>query len=166
MLAVAARGETGGDQRSTIDAKAAVVYNFAKFVEWPGLAPDAPIIICVVGDDRFSTALTGVARGPKIEGHAIEVHAIATPNGHACHMLFISTHAHDAAQALDMVKDGLTLTVGDAGRFAGGGGMIEILDDRDRMRFAINVNAVQRSQLKVSSRLLGLATIVRDEHAR
>jgi hypothetical protein len=145
--------------------KAAFLFNFAKFTEWPALAPDAPVRVCVIGDALVAAALADALRGQSIDRH--ELQAIDLPAdgpARSCHVLFVGS---GDANRLGAVIGGAAvpvLTVSDAARFAESGGMVELFVDSGRMKFAINVDAVQRSRIRLSSRLLGLARIVRETH--
>jgi hypothetical protein len=155
------------DVTSDVEVKAAFLYNFAKFAEWPALSPGSPLCLCVVGDDRIAAALSAVSSGQTIQGHAIEVRRMPVQGGQPCHMLFVSqSTVRDASRLLEVLKGQPVLTVSDADDFASSGGMIGFFIEKGRMRFAINVDAIQRSQLHLSSRLLSLAKVVRDDRAR
>jgi hypothetical protein len=155
-----------GAQVDTTDVKAAYVYNFAKFAEWPEFAPNDPIILCVLDDPQLAMALSVMTRGQHIGAHRLEVRTVGSVDGQACHILYVSTRAGELAPIFQVLRGTPTLTVGDTQGFAASGGMIELFADGDRMRFAVNVAAVQRSALKLSSRLLGLARIVKDDRAQ
>lgn len=164
---VTAAGVGTGDEQDD-EVKAAFLYNFAKFAEWPALPAGVPIAACIVGDDGIASALVETVRGKSINGHGIEVHRPQdTAAMRACHMLFVA-----AADTLRLA-DGLAgfralpvLTVSDDRGFAQADGIIEFYIEAGRMRFAINVDAVERSGLRLSSRLLGLATIVGNHHVQ
>jgi YfiR/HmsC-like len=153
------------DHAPDADLKAAFVVNFTKFADWSSLAPDSPIVMCVVGDEPVAAALAAITRGQQIGGHPIQLLRLPAPPPPApCHVLWVPATAVPAAgEMLRTVRDRLVLTVSDAARFALSTGIIELYVDNGRMRFAINVTAAQRSHLKLSSRLLGLARIVRDD---
>jgi hypothetical protein len=150
------------DASSDVDVKAAFLYNFARFAEWPSLAGGS-LFLCVVGDDRIAAALARLTQGKVVEGRAIDVRRTPAADGQPCHLLFISqSSVRTTSTLLADCMGQPVLTVGDAERFASSGGMIELFTEKGRMRFAINVDAIQRSPVKVSSRLLSLANIVRD----
>jgi hypothetical protein len=143
--------------------KAAFLYNFAKFTEWPALAADASIVACVVGDDGIADALVETVRGQTIAGHALEV---LRPQERAvwrgCQLLFVAAaEIRRSTAALDSIKTLPVLTVSDGSGFSQSGGIIELYVDGGRIRFAINVDAAGRSGVRLSSRLLGLAKIIR-----
>jgi hypothetical protein len=152
------------DMASDVDMKAALLFNFAKFAEWPGITPGAPLFACIVGEPQLATALATVTRGQTVDGHAIDVRRIEPSGGHPCHMLYVAqASAHETWPLLGMLKGQPMLTISDAARFAVTGGMIELFVENGRMRFAVNVETVQRCQLRLSSRLLSLAKVVRNE---
>ncbi len=146
--------------------KAAFLYNFAKFAEWPALPSGAPIVVCVVGDDGIAAALGETVRGQNISGHTL---AVSLPQDSAtwrvCHLLFIAdAETRRSAGGLGAIKTLPVLTVSDGKGFSQTAGIIELYVEGDRMRFAINVDAAERSGLRLSSRLLGLAKVVRNGH--
>lgn len=165
-LLVAAFATAAGQGTSVVsdDAlKAAFLYNFAKFTEWPAMPAGAPIVACIVGDDRIAAALVETVRGQNIGGHALEVRRVQDGAAwQACQLLFISTsETRRSAAGLVFIKTLPVLTVSDDRGFAAVDGIIELYVEDGRMRFAINVDAAERSGLRLSSRLLGLARIVR-----
>lgn len=164
---VAAAGGAGAVV-SDVPLKAAFIYNFAKFAQWPALAPGATILVCIVGDDAVAAMLLETVRGKHINGHTLEVSRrqdIAT--WAACHVLFIAdAQTRQSADGLNGISKLPVLTVSDGKGFAQVGGIIELYVDAGRMRFSINVDAVERSGLRLSSRLLGLANVVRNSHVQ
>jgi hypothetical protein len=151
--------------------KAAFLYNFAKFVEWPSQAfetPRDPIMICVLGHNPFGNALEEVIRGKSMGGRAIvfrEVNDIEQAN--TCQILFVGAANNKRYRSLCVnLKPVGILTVGEAQGFAVGGGVIQFKLDGGRVRFEINVEAAERQQLHISSKLLSLAQIVKTEKIR
>lgn len=160
--------QSGADGVPDAAVKAAFLYNFAKFAEWPALAGGAPIAVCVVGSDGIAAAFIETVNGQSISGHRLEV---SRPQDSAawrhCQLLFIAGgETRKAAAGLDGIKMLPVLTVSDDKGFARNNGIIEFYVESGRMRFAINVDAVERSGLRLSSRLLGLAKIVRSGNAQ
>lgn len=143
--------------------KAAFIFNFVKFTEWPTLHPTAPIVACVSGDDAIAAALADTVRGQAVSGHPLVVQRIRDiPAGPTCQVLFIAdTDKGRWAEHLRGLKGQPVLSVSDGAGFAQSGGIIELYVDAGRMRFAINVTAAEQAGLHLSSRLLGLARIVR-----
>ena len=151
-----------------VAVKAAFLYNFAKFVEWPALPADVPIVICVVGDAGIARAVVDTVSGQKISGHSLDVWVLQdSAKWRACHLLFIAAaETRRSAPGLDEIKTLPVLTVSDGKDFSLAGGIIEFYVEGGRLRFAVNVDAAERSMLRLSSRLLGLAKIVRNGHVQ
>ena len=158
----------GTDPARNVAVTAAFLYNFAKFAEWPALSAGAPIALCVVGDDRIAAAAAGTVRGQNINGHTLDV---SKPHDsakwRACHLLFITdAETRRLAGGLDGIKALPVLTVSDGMGFSLTGGIIELYVEGGRMRFAINLDAADRAGLRLSSRLLGLARVIRNGHVQ
>jgi len=145
--------------------KAALLYNFAEFVEWPALPSSVPLVVCIVGSDGIAVALVQTVRGQNIGGHALEVWRPRDSSAwRICNVLFIAeSEIGRSAAGLGEIRALPVLTVSDGQGFSQGRGIIELYIEGGRMRFAINVDAVQRSGLRLSSRLLGLAKVVRND---
>lgn len=147
--------------------KAAFMLNFAKFTEWPALPSGTPIGLCIVGDAGVAAALVEMVRGQHIGGHALEVSRPRETTWRVCHLLFIAdAEIRRSAGGLDGIKTLPVLTVSDGKGFLQAGGIIELYIEDGRMRFAINVDAAERSELRLSSRLLGLAKVIRNGHVQ
>ena len=146
--------------------KAAFVYNFAKFVEWPAASfknASDPITICVLGNP-FGDRLEATVRGKQIDERRLivrEVSSVADTTG--CHILFVSADARRVAAVLERLKTVPTLTVGESANFSTEGGVIGFRLENDKVRLEINTCAAERAGLRISSKLLSLATIVKDE---
>ncbi|MCI0568383.1 MAG: YfiR family protein [Acidobacteria bacterium] len=148
--------ETAGEYQ----VKAAFLYNFAKFVEWPDPA-SGPIRLCIVGDDPFGSNLEVTVRGKTISGHPIEIRRMNRgDNPRDCQIAFIRATEREARSVLELLQGASTLTVGESPNFARDGGMINFVLEDKRVHFEINPGAAQRARLKISSRLLSLARIV------
>jgi hypothetical protein len=151
--------------------KAAFVYNFAKFVEWPSQAfktPEDPMVVCVLGHNPLGNALENVIRGKSIEGRAFAFRQVSdAEEANACQILFVSSLDGKRFHSLcGNLKPAGILTVGEAQGFASGGGVINFKLDGGRVRFEINVDAAEHAQLHISSKLLSLAQIVKTEKLR
>jgi hypothetical protein len=146
--------------------KAAFLYNFAKFAEWPAdsLAQGQRLSLCVVNDAAVADALEQAIKGRAIEGHVLTVHVIKAEGPvRSCHVLYITgLDARRSGQLLGVVKGAAILTVSDADRFAESGGVAQLILEQGRMRFAVNVAAARRAHVRLSPRLLRLAMIVKD----
>lgn len=147
--------------------KAAFLFNFAKFVEWPPSSfayPKAPFVICILGTDPFGQSIDDTLRGQSIGTHGVAVLRVhdASQLRH-CQMAFISPSEKTPVQAvLQMLRGANVLLVGETPGFASAGGAIQFEMRNNRIRFSINPGAAQRAGLQVSSKLLSLATIVHD----
>lgn len=166
---LAARGRAAGigvGAEPDVAVKAAFLFNFAKFAEWPALPANAPLVLCTVGGDDIASALATIVHGQSISGHSLEVSRPQdTAAWRSCHLLFIAeAETRRSPGSLTAIKSQPVLTVSDGAGFARAGGIIELYVEGGRVRFAINVDAEARSGLRLSSRLLGLAKIVRDGH--
>jgi hypothetical protein len=145
--------------------KAAFVYTFAKFVEWPvdALPAKAPLTMCI-GDRGVADALEQIVAGRSIEQHGLVVTRVtAATNLRSCQILYLGDL--DARRSADLVaalQGASALTISDFDGFTALGGVIHFFADHGSMRFAINLESAQRARLHVSSRLLGLASIVKD----
>lgn len=147
--------------------KAAFLYNFAKFTQWPALPAGAPIVTCIIGDDEIATSFVQTVRGHNIGGHPLEVRRPGEGvSWRVCNLLFVSAaETGRSAAALAVIRGQPVLTVGDGKGFAQAGGIIELYVEARRFRFAVNVDAAGRSGVRLSSRLLELARVVRDGDA-
>jgi hypothetical protein len=164
--AVPARALAGGDAVAVSTLKAAFLYNFAKFSEWPAgvLVPGQRLAMCVVGDAAVADALGETIKGHAIDGHELTVTVLKVDqSASGCHLLYVSASEAKRSAAVLLAVRGLSVfTVSDADRFAESGGVAQLIVENDRMRFAINFDAAQRGRLKISSKLLSLAKIVKD----
>src|ERR1700730_17938488 len=145
--------------------KAAYLFNFLKFVEYPEDAfadPLAPIVIGVVGEDPFGAALAQVVTGKTVQGRDLVIRTYRTGEDlRGAHILFISPPEKKRLPAiLSSLRDSSVLTVADTEGFLEAGGMIQFVYEDKRVRFAINVDATSRAKLKMSSKLLSLARVV------
>jgi YfiR/HmsC-like len=152
--------------------KAAFLFNFAKFIDWPADAfpnADAPLQICVLGQDPFGRDFEQVIEDKAVNGHRLEVaHPDGVPQSRACQILFIgASEKQRVREILHGLRGASVLTVGETPGFAAMGGVINFVLDENRVRFEINVKAAERAHLKLSARLLTVAKlIVTDDEAR
>lgn len=146
--------------------KAAFLYNFSKFVEWPAIAlgdKDKPFVIGVCGEDPFGSDLNKTVEGKTVEGRPYSIRRFrrAADVG-PCHILFISESERSrAAKIIDGLQNAHTLVVGDTDGFIQRGGAVNFIIEDRKVRFEINPEAISRAGLKVSSKLLALAKIVK-----
>jgi hypothetical protein len=145
--------------------KAVFLFNFAQFVEWPAAAfpaPDAPLVIGVLGSDPFGPALDEVVRGETIGPHRLEVRRYTRLDEVGpCQILFIgASEATRLEQVLGRLRDRPILTVSDLEGSALRGVMIRFVPENGRIRLRINLEAARKAGLQVSSKLLRRAEIV------
>jgi hypothetical protein len=157
-----------GDDSAEYRVKLAFLYNFAQFVQWPAEAfsgPTAPLTICVLGEDPFLGDTEQSLRGRTASGHPIQIKRLkADDDPRACQMIFVrATEKAAARKILPALRGSSTLAVGEAKNFTDLGGMINLILDGNKLRFEINLDAASQTQLKISSKLLALAKIVKSE---
>ena len=145
--------------------KAAYLYNFAKFVEWPAEAftdPSLPLSICIVGEDPFGDALDTI-KDKNVKSRKLEIRQHAGNSElKECHILFISpSEKKNLADILEMTKDRHILTVSDMKKFADHGGMIYMNKAKNKIRLEINHEAAKHSGLNMSSKLLKISKIIK-----
>jgi len=145
--------------------KAAYLFNFAKFVEWPTGAfrsPNSPLVICVLGLNPFGSDLEGSIAGKTVGGHRLQISNL--PHGldaSSCQIVFIaSSERGQMRQILQNLTGASVLTVGDTSGFTDDGGMINFVLEGERVRFEANVDAAEHAHLRLSARLLTVAKLV------
>lgn len=149
--------------------KAAYLYNFGKYVEWPaetkaiGSAQGPDFVIGILGDSRVKEALVTLAKSKKLNGRRIVYHRITGDKSYRpCDILFVPA-GQDAATVAAVLKKSAgapTLVVGEEESFARRGGMINFFVEGNNVKFEINPRAAERAGLKISSKLLSLGRIV------
>ena len=145
--------------------KAAFLFNFAQFVDWPPATfgnSNAPFCIGILGHDPFGAALDQTIQDENIDNHKITVersdHIEDLKN---CQMIFVSkSEKGQITRILSELDSKPVLTVGETDDFAADGGGINFFLAGTKVRFEINPEAVQNSGLKISSQLLSLGKIV------
>ena len=151
---------------SEYQVKAAFLYQFTRFVEWPDSAfadGNSPFVIGVVGHDPFGSTLDRAVDGKTVNGRGIVIRRYSQiADVQPCHILFVSESDRDQmSRILARLSNFSTLTVGDCDGFIQHGGIIDFFIEDSRVRFAINPDAANSVGLRVSSKLLQLARVVR-----
>ena len=149
-------------QPSEYELKAAFLFNFAKFVEWP---PDAfadsnsPIVIGVLGKNVFGDSLKKIINDRKVNNRSFKfLNLESASQATNCQILFInSAEKNDYAKIIGSLHNASVLTVSEADGFLKAGGMINFLIEGKNIRFQISDEAAKKGRLKVSSKLLSLA---------
>jgi len=169
LLAAIATGLYATEAKSKVtreyDLKAAFLFNFTQFVEWPSEAfpnEKAPFVIGLLGEDPFGKSLDEIVANETVRDRKIVLRRCRTLDEAAtCHTLFISRsetpRLHDV---LVFLNGKSVLTVGDAEGFSKHGGMIGFVVVQNRIQVKINVEAAKAAKLTISSKLLRQAEIV------
>lgn len=156
-----------GDEPGEYELKAAFLFNFAKFVQWPPSSfatPQSQFGICVLGDDPFGKSIDDMLRGKTIGEHRVVVTRCKNLAEIAhCQIVFISSSERKRLpEILTALRGTSTLAVGETGGFAASGGVIQFTLEDQHVHFIINVDAAEHAGLQISSKLLALAKVVRD----
>lgn len=145
------------------DIKAAYLYNFGRYVEWPPAAGHKDFIIGVVGETRVATPLTTIAGSKKISNRSITILRIKTEKDfRQCQMLFVPAGQDRklVAAVIEKARETPTLIVGEERDFALEQGGIGFYVDQNNVKFEINSRSAEKAGLKISSKLLSLGKIV------
>jgi hypothetical protein len=161
LLMLATARSHGAATASEAEVKAAFLYNFAKFVEWPADAfpsETAPLRFAVFGDEEFTAKLTMLLSDKKAHGRSFEVKRIVNPQeAKNYHMVFVtSTESKRSLLVLDATKKSPVLTIGESDEFLDYGGMIMFYFEDTQLRFDINPEPAAKVKLVISSKLLRL----------
>lgn len=148
--------------------KAAALFNFVPFIHWPVEsfpADDTPVVIGILGPDPFGPVIDRIVAHETLRGHPIRIERYASLHAIGrCHILFIARGARDTwrKHATSLAHRPI-LTVSDTEGFARGGGMVQFYTDRNRLRMIINLGAARAAGLNVSSKLLRLADVIKED---
>ncbi len=177
--------------RSKYETKAGYLLNFAEFIEWPAGAfsnAKSPIILGVVGKDPFGPELDKL-QGKTVNGRTLEIRRFKgalefrgeeTPGRRqddlpakqakklsemkSCHILFITASEKNfLQQTLKPFRGASVLTVGETDSFAHEGGIIAFVESENNVQLEINLAVAEQARLKISSKLLSLAKVIRIE---
>lgn len=158
-----AHAQTQAPSAGLSEVTAAFLVNFVKFTEWPGDDGAGPVLLCTSDADVARAATDLVARGAT-GARAVDVqHVGLDPVPSRCGILHVSgLDSRRVVLLTNGLKGTSVLTVGDTADFARQGGVIRLFLQGDTMRFEINVAAATRANLRLSSRLLSLAVILKE----
>ena len=147
------------------EAKASFLYNLALFVEWPPSGAEGqPLVIGSAGSNAVVTALRAV-EGRIVNGRPVQVKTLRTgDDARKCQVLYVAELDSDGTAWLAQVEKAPVLTVGDDEEFLRAGGMVRVTFRNARLKFDIDVGRTDRGGLKISSKVLGMARVVRDGH--
>jgi hypothetical protein len=153
------------------DLKAAFLFNFTHFVEWPSEVfadTNAPIVIGILGDDPFGPVLDKIVEGETIRNRRLVIkRSQQIEDLKSCQVLFISkSEKGHIDQILSSLGDASIFTVGESEGFARHGGITNLFLQGNKVRFEINAQAAKRRGIKISAQLLALGTVVGPEAAK
>lgn len=160
LLPICVRGEDSAPEAAL---KAAFIYNFTKFVEWPSSVPAGQLRLCTIGNSAVSEALASF-EGKQALGRTVTLQAVTRSTGAApCQLVYLAdtTTSRHLAETLAELKGRPVLTVSDHTDFLNLGGMIAITRSADRLRFEVDLPTIQNAELKVAAPLLRMAKTVR-----
>jgi hypothetical protein len=145
--------------------KAAFLFRFPEFVEWPARALDGrpSIDLCVLAPNPFGAVLEQLVEGESLAGRRLAVRYVRADAVDTCHLLYMPSGAAGRDALLRRIAASPILTVSDATRFLDEGGMVQLTVVQSRVRFEISAGAAGRAGLKLSAQLLRLAVNVREE---
>lgn len=162
LIADATRPVMAQEGASEYEVKAAFLFNFAKFVEWPEDAfadPYSPVVIGIIGQDPFNGALDRTISGKSVNGRSLTIKRLSQSQElKTCHIIFVcSSERKRLSQILTSLIGTSVLTVSDMDDFAYAGGVINFVLDNNKVKFQVNSTAAARARLRISSKLLTLA---------
>ena len=140
--------------------KAAFLYNFTKFVDWPdtALPPSSSFVVCVFADDGFRKELEAILSHEQVRGRQITVAPPQVDDIRSCHLVYFARGESERhPKMLEAAKQAPVLTVGEGRRFLEQGGLIAFMLENDRVRFAVSKRGADAAGLGVSSKLLRVA---------
>lgn len=141
--------------------KAAFLFNFAKFIEWPQ-GESEEFVIAVLGQDPFGPVLEATLAGKEVGGLPIAVRRIESLEGPDVGQILFVSRSEDEIVAEHLARLGTgVLTVGESKPFARAGGMVNFVLRDGKVRFEIDATSAEESGIKISSKLLSVAVAVR-----
>jgi len=152
-------GGAQGDRRDEHQVKAAFLYNFAKFIQWPGAGASEPLVVGMVGRSPFNEVFEKIVTGKSVNGRAIVVRQLQNgDDAKAFNIIFIvASEARRTADIVERVGEASVLTVGETPQFLREGGIVQFYVRDNRVRFDINSAGANQAGLRISSQLLSLA---------
>lgn len=156
------------ESRTEYKVKAAFLYHFVQFAEWPEQAfphKDSRIHICNYGKDSFEGLLEKTFDGKTVKTRRfIVLSSVAERDLQACHVLFVNRKVDvNQKDVQRILRQTQALLVGETNDFLQDGGMIQFFHANKKIRFAVNPDSLERKNIHLSSKLLRLAKIVRLE---
>jgi hypothetical protein len=149
------------------EVRAAILINFPKYVDWPPTAfaqTNSPIVLAVFGDKDQGEALRKMVEGKTINGHRLAFKQVNTEEEitSGFHILFIGASEQRRIPAILEKCSGLSvLTVGESDDFLEKGGIINLASRDRKIRLEVNLLAANQARLKINSKLLAIADVVK-----
>jgi hypothetical protein len=146
--------------------KAAYLYQFGRYVEWPAKAfanPSSPFVIGVLEQDPLLPDLEQIAKIKKIQDRPIQIRRFASPGDiRACNILYLpaSLSSEKLVEVIRRISGKSTLLVGDAGDILNVGGVMQFAVEDNKIRVLISRKAAEREGLTISAKLLQVARVV------
>jgi hypothetical protein len=149
------------------EIKAAMILNLTRFVEWPAARMgdgNAPFVIGILGHDPFGKDLDKQLAGRSVGGHPVVIQRLVNGvHAETCHILFVTRgERRKLDEIAPVLAKASVLTVGDGDKFASSGSVFGLVLRESRVQLEVNLSAAQRNGLVVSSRLLKLATVIKE----
>jgi hypothetical protein len=164
-LVMTAAPAFAGQSTSASELKAAFVFNFVRFTDWPAdvIPAGAPIVTCLLEDGAIADTLRQLVKGRTVGTHGVEARVVSRDEARrGCHVLYVSgLDLKRSDELVASLQDSAILTISDDERFAERGGIANFFIQNDNMGFAVNILALQRARLQLSAKVLALARIVR-----
>jgi uncharacterized protein DUF4154 len=150
------------EPHSEYEVKAAFLFNFAKFVDWPPKAfadTNSPIVLGILGKNVFGNDLEKTIRDRKVNDHEFQFKILTSAaDATNCHIVFISpSEKANFSKIIGSLHNASVLTVSETDGFIQAGGMINFKIEDAKIRFEISDEAAKKAGLKISSKLLSLA---------
>ncbi len=151
-------------ERDPLEVKADMLFNIVKFVQWPdnATAPKGELRFAILGDDELASVIAASFSTRSIGGRQVFVRCIRRiEDAHDCQVLYIATsETPRVTQVLSTLTGKCILTTSDVPGFAAEGGMVNFVQENEKVRFEINPGSAEKARLKISAKLLALARIV------
>lgn len=152
-----------GGVRSEVEVKAAFLFHFSRYVQWPEArfeTTTSPIVVGVLGDPEFYEVMVSTTREKRVDNRQLRIEKLgSSDDASRCHILFIGRSRKDSlAKIADDLRDTAVFAVSDAEGYVDLGGIVNFVMSDNKIRFEINDRVARESGLVVSSRLLRLAT--------
>ena len=165
LLAPASRLRAADEPTREQQVRAAFIFNFMQFVEWPADAfrdEKSPLVVAIVGGDSFAAAVDKALGGKEIGGRSIAIkrYGLASQIEKGCHVAVLAAPDRELLRLVrERVGATPVLLVGEGEYFCRDGGMIRLFNEENRVRFEINPRAAERAKLKIAAKLLKLAKV-------